>query len=64
MNSKLFGIIIVIIAMIIVYCFIVTNVFIGLVEATALQGFCGLLLMLIGLVALVAACLNVHKLFN
>lgn len=64
MNSNKFSIVVVIIAMIIVYIFIVVNVFIGLISATALQGFCGILLMLVGLVGLVAACFNVHKLFN
>jgi uncharacterized membrane protein len=64
MNSKKILVSLSIISMIVVYCFLVVNVFIGLMNATALQGFSGLMLMAIGLAVLVYACFNVHKLFD
>jgi hypothetical protein len=64
MKSKKILVSLSIISMIVVYSFIVTNVLIGLMEATALQGFCGILLILIGLLGLLFACFNVHNLFD
>jgi len=52
------------IAMVVVYVFISYNVITGLMKAEAIEGFSGIMLILVGLVALVAAISNLHKLFD
>jgi len=52
------------IAMIVFYVFIAYNVIDGLMEATAIQGFSGIMLLLIGFVALVVSLFNLDKLFD
>lgn len=64
MNSKTFSIIVLSIVLVAVYFFAVYNVFIGLLEATAWQGFAGIILFIMGGVLVVLACFDMHKLFD
>ncbi len=50
-----------IISIVLFYCFISYNVFVGLMYATAVQGFSGLMLILLGLIAVVLITNNINE---
>jgi hypothetical protein len=52
------------IAMIVVFVFLVYNVIDGLMYATTVQGFSGVMLLIFSLTGLVVAITNLHKLFG